>query len=94
MLGSDLVLDIALTNVHGFNPRISMYKNSSKHYIEEEFRRLTRRGRHYLVLHELLHFRTTGLALPVDVCHLGVMWMLDSYVFRCLYDSDMMLRWV
>eukprot|EP00890_Picochlorum_soloecismus_P005762 jgi/Picsp_1/6187/NSC_03541-R1_hypothetical protein CHLNCDRAFT_144926 [Chlorella variabilis] len=49
----------------------------SQNYIEEEFRRLARRGRNHLVLKELLRFRTTGLLMPVDVCHLGVLWVLD-----------------
>eukprot|EP00889_Picochlorum_renovo_P006802 jgi/Picre1/33832/NNA_001311.t1 len=51
---------------------------SSHEYIEEEFRRLARKGRNHLVLQEVLSFRTTGLTLPVDVWHLGVLWVLDK----------------
>lgn len=46
-------------------------------FIEEEFKRLCKRNRKYLVLDEILHYHAKGATLPVDLCHLGVLWTLD-----------------
>ena len=55
--------------------------DKSKKFLEEEFRRLCKKGRSHLVLHELLNFRPQGNTLPVDLCHLGVLWVLDKCVY-------------
>jgi hypothetical protein len=50
---------------------------TSQEYLEEEFNRLKRPNKNHLVLHQVLCFRTTGLSIPVDIWHLGVLWVLD-----------------
>ena len=46
----------------------------------DEFKRLVKRGRKHLVLSELLQFRPKGPVIPVDMCHIGVLWVLDRCV--------------
>ena len=49
-------------------------------FIDEEFRRLLlKKDRSYLVLEEILRFQAKGATIPVDLCHLGVLWVLDRY---------------
>lgn len=67
----------------GRRETLGLKNSKTRNYIEEEFKRLVRRGRNHLVLQELLRFRTIGLTLPVDLCHLGVLWVLD----RCDYGD-------
>ena len=51
---------------------------SSQHVgLDDEFKRLCARGREHLVLSELTQFRPNGGVLPVDVSHLGVLWVLN-----------------
>ena len=56
------------------NPR-----KTSRQYIEEEFRRVLKKNsaKHHLTLQHVLTFRATGFSLPVDISHLGVLWVLD-----------------
>lgn len=56
------------------NPR-----KTSREYVEEEFRRVLKKNssKHHLTLQHVLSFRTTGFSLPVDISHLGVLWVLD-----------------
>ena len=56
---------------------------SQTQFIDEEFRRLAKKGRKYLVLEEILRFQAKGATIPVDLCHLGVLWVLD----RCVPPS-------
>jgi len=50
--------------------------DKSKQFLEAEFLRLSK-NRQYLVLSELLQFRPQSM-LPVDLSHLGVLWVLDN----------------
>lgn len=55
----------------------------SEQFIEAEFRRLVKKGRKHLVLEEILRFQAKGkggATIPVDLCHLGVLWVLDRCV--------------
>lgn len=45
--------------------------------VQEEFKRLCKKSRNHLVLEEMLKFQAKGATLPVDFCHLGVLWVLD-----------------
>jgi hypothetical protein len=56
------------------NPR-----KTSREYIAEEFRRVLKKNsnKHHLTLQHVLSFQTTGFSLPVDISHLGVLWILD-----------------
>ena len=49
----------------------------TEQFIVEEFNRLKNGGRKHLVLEEILRFRAKGATIPVDLCHLGVLWCLD-----------------
>lgn len=64
-------------------PSASGFAKTEK-FIDEEFRRLLlKKGRSYLVLEEILRFQAKGATIPVDLCHLGVLWVLD----RCETNS-------
>jgi hypothetical protein len=59
----------------------------SDKFLENEFSRLLNKGRKHLVLEEVLRFQAKGATLPVDLCHLGILWVLDRYaifIFRFL----------
>ena len=51
-------------------------RNAQK-FIDEEFKRLCKKGRRHLVLEEVLKFHAKGATLPIEFCHLGVLWVLD-----------------
>jgi len=46
-------------------------------FIAEEFSRLLQKGRKHLVLEEVLRFKAKSATIPVDLCHLGILWVLD-----------------
>jgi hypothetical protein len=61
--------------------------------VEEEFKRLCKRGRRHLVLGEVLKFQPKGPPpFWVDLCHLGVLWVLDRHVApsRCPLHSRLL----
>ena len=49
----------------------------SEKFVSEEYFRLLKKGRKHLVLEEVLRFQAKGATIPVDLCHLGVLWVLD-----------------
>jgi hypothetical protein len=49
----------------------------SEKFIADEFFRLVKKGRKHLVLEEVLRFQAKGATIPVDLCHLGILWVLD-----------------
>ncbi len=49
----------------------------SEKFVAEEFFRLLKKGRKHLVLEEVLRFQAKGATIPVDLCHLGILWVLD-----------------
>ena len=54
--------------------------SKSEILIENEFRRVCKRGTSYLALEQLLEFQTKSTTIPVELNHLGVLWALDRYV--------------
>ena len=53
--------------------------DKSEQFIREEFNRLLKRGRKHLVLEEILRWNAKNATIPVDMCHVGVLWALDRY---------------
>ncbi len=48
--------------------------------IEDEFQRLVKQGRNYLVLEEVLALRLPPSSWAVDPSHLGVLFTVDRYI--------------
>ena len=55
--------------------------DSLQNLIQNEFKRHCKRGRHYLVLNEVLKLgealKFLGATSLPDFCHLGVLWVLN-----------------
>jgi hypothetical protein len=51
--------------------------------LEDEFNRLAKEGRKYLVLDEVLAIRLTPSSWTVDAVHLGVLFVIDRSGVRC-----------
>ena len=51
-----------------------------KRCIEDEYRRLVKQGRDYLIIDEILAFKQPDTPwTPLDLAHLGVIFMLDRH---------------